>query len=64
LNDTLSSHVETLGFSYATVEVLAPLALEAISLAENTPVAWQQLTPLYLQSPNITIKKTSVKEVC
>ncbi|MCS6266308.1 MAG: tRNA (adenosine(37)-N6)-threonylcarbamoyltransferase complex dimerization subunit type 1 TsaB [Vampirovibrio sp.] len=64
LNDTLSTHVDKLGFSYATVEALSPLALEAISLAENAPITWQQLAPLYLQSPNITIKKTMIKDVC
>ena len=64
LNDTLSSHVKKLGFSCSTVEAIAPLALEALSMVENAPVAWQQLTPLYLQNPSITIKKTRVKDVC
>lgn len=47
-----------------TVEQLAPVALEALSLVCPAPVTWQQLAPLYLQSPNITVKKTIIKDVC
>ncbi len=43
-------------------------ALEALSLANTVGgfpvVPWQDITPLYLQNPNITVKKSVLKEVC
>ena len=47
----------------STVEQLASFAVEALSLADSHPLPWQQLEPLYLQSPNITVKKIVVKEI-
>jgi tRNA threonylcarbamoyl adenosine modification protein YeaZ len=63
LNETLVPLCEPINCYCDCIEALTPYALEAISLAEQLPIAWQQLEPLYLQSPNITIKKTSVKDV-
>jgi tRNA threonylcarbamoyl adenosine modification protein YeaZ len=40
-------------------------ALSRVSPADGFPaVPWQDITPLYLQNPNITVKQSTLKEVC
>jgi tRNA threonylcarbamoyl adenosine modification protein YeaZ len=63
-NETLIPVMKNHQSAFIPIENLNSFALEALALVEPSPVAWQALEPLYLQSPNITIKKTIIKEVC
>jgi tRNA threonylcarbamoyl adenosine modification protein YeaZ len=63
LNETLVPILVQATWMTSTVEQLASFAVEALSLADSHPLPWQELEPLYLQNPNITVKKIVIKEI-